>query len=50
MMLDMSDITVWASNGKILGSTYHVDGVWQSISAEQVFDLILTPFVARLRQ
>ena len=50
IMLGMEEITVWTSDGKMLGSTYHVDGVWPSISAEQVFDLILTPFVARLRK
>ncbi|MEI8021218.1 MAG: hypothetical protein WCH39_23630, partial [Schlesneria sp.] len=50
MMLSLDEIAVWTSDGKMLGSTSHVDGVWPSISAEQVFDLILTPFVARLRR
>lgn len=50
IMLGMNEITVWTSDGRMLGSTYHVEGSWRSITAEQVFDLILTPFVARLRQ
>ena len=47
-MLNVSGVAVWTSDGKMHGSPYYIDKSRPSISAEQVRDLILTPFIERL--
>ena len=49
-MLNVSGVAVWTSDGKMHGSSYYIDPSRPSISAEQVRDLILTPFIERLRE
>ena len=49
-MLNMNTVAVWTSDGKMLGSSYFVDGSCPSITAEQVVNLILNPFIERLRE
>ena len=49
-MLNMNTVAVWTSDGKMLGLPYYVDASRPSITAEQVFNLILTPFIERLRE
>ncbi len=49
-MLNVSGVAVWTSDGTMHGSPYYIDPSRPSISAEQVRDLILTPFIERLRE
>ena len=49
-MLNMNTVAVWTSDGKMLGSSYFVDESCPSITAEQVVNLILNPFIERLRE